>query len=86
MSKKEKKLNFVLLICFFLIIFPRNSFAYLDPGTGSIILQAIAAIFAGIVTWMSFFKNKIKEYFIKIFSKKSPKKNNKEESISKDGQ
>ena len=86
MSKKEKKINFVLLICLFLIIFPRNSFAYLDPGTGSIILQAIAAIFAGIVTWMSFFKNKIKEYFIKIFSKKSPKKNNKEESISKDGQ
>ena len=74
---------FYFILFFFYEI---NAHAYIDPGIGSIILQAIAAIFAGIVTWMSFFKNKIKEYFIKIFSKKSPKKNNKEESISKDGQ
>ncbi len=86
MSKKEKKRNIFLTVCLFLIIFPNNSYAYLDPGTGSIILQALAAIFAGLVTWISFSKNKIKEYFVKIFSKNSHKKDNKEKSISKDGQ
>lgn len=86
MSKKEKKINIVLLASLFQIIFTKNSYAYLDPGTGSIILQALAAIFAGLVTWMSFFKSKIKEFFTKTFSKNSQKKDNKEKTIPKDGQ
>lgn len=35
----------------FLLVIPRDAWAYLDPGTGSLLLQAAAAsIFAGILT------------------------------------
>ena len=63
MSKKEKKINFVLLICLFLIIFPRNSFAYLDPGTGSIILQALLGALAAIGASISIYWSKFKNFF-----------------------
>lgn len=54
-------LLFVLLVCF-----PSNGFAYLDPGTGSYVLQILAAaLFTGVFvlkTWwrkiIGFFKKK----------------------------
>lgn len=42
-----------------------NIFLYLDPGVGSIILQALIAGFLGIAM---FFKN-IKMYFLHLFKK-----------------
>jgi hypothetical protein len=33
-------------IIFFLFFFPANAYAYLDPGTGSIIIQIIIGVFA----------------------------------------
>lgn len=41
-------------------------FLYIDPGTGSLLLQVILG---GIVTFGLFFKNKIKAFF-SIFKKK----------------
>ena len=37
--------------------------AYLDPGTGSLILQAIVAAFAGAVVAVSVYWQKIKAFF-----------------------
>tara|TARA_Y100000590_G_C14998959_1_gene743085 strand:+ start:203 stop:412 length:210 start_codon:yes stop_codon:yes gene_type:complete len=60
-----------------LIIFPSSSaYAYLDPGTGSIILQAIlGAIAAGLMT-IKIWWQKFKSFFSKIlnFSKKNNNK------------
>ena len=54
-----------------------NAYAYLDPATGSIVIQYIVA---GLVTCMAFMKNfwvKFKYFFNKIIKSKSIK--NKEE-------
>ena len=57
-------LRFILLTtCFFFI--NTESYAYLDPGTSSIIIQAIlGAIAAGAVT-IKIYWNKLKSYFKK---------------------
>lgn len=54
------------------------SYAYLDPGTGSFLLQTLAIILATIVTFFKFsikkisnFKNYIKIRILKLFKKKN---------------
>lgn len=42
----------------FVVIF-RQMFAYLDPGSGSLIVQAIIAIIVGILATLAFWKNRI---------------------------
>lgn len=61
--------SFLLGMFIFYGILPNDAHAYLDPGTGSIILQAIAAflVAAGGV-WYAF-KAKIRMYFKKSESK-----------------
>jgi hypothetical protein len=44
-----------------------SAYAYLDPGTGSIILQGIIASIAAGVTAVSFYFNRIKNYLLSIF-------------------
>ena len=68
------KLNsiFFLLI---LIVTPNTSYAYLDPGTGSIILQAILGFIAATVASISIYWTKFKIILKKIFSKKRNQKN-----------
>jgi hypothetical protein len=61
----------ILITSFFFTIFINNkAFAYLDPGTGSIILQALVGAIAAGGTYCSIYWQKVK----KIFSKKTKKK------------
>jgi len=71
-------MNIIFFILTLLLIQTNNAYAYLDPGSGSIILQVILFIFAGIGTFFAFFKSKTKELFNKIFKKKDNKQNNNE--------
>ena len=59
----------------FLLILPVDAQAYLDPGTGSIILQAILGFIAAAITSISIYWSKFKSLINKIFGKK---KNNSE--------
>jgi len=54
----------------FVILFSNNAFAYLDPGTGSIILQAILGAIAAGATWCSMYWQKVKNFFSKKTKKK----------------
>ena len=59
------------LVCLFLfhIVLPSTVYAYLDPGTGSYILQvAIAGVLGGLYALKLFWKN-IKTFFNNIFSR-----------------
>ena len=58
------------LLLLFLIFYPQNAFAYIDPGTGGIIIQAIIGALATISIFFSKIKTKIKEFFLK-FKKKN---------------
>ena len=64
----------ILLIFVFFISISNNAFAYLDPGTGSIILQAIIGAIAAGLTFFTNFWLKVKNFFKKIFKKKDNKK------------
>ena len=66
--------KFFVLVFYFL--FTVNAHAYLDPGTGSMILQLILGGVAAFFATISVFFSKIKNYTKKIFySKNSNSKN-----------
>tara|TARA_B100002052_G_scaffold215693_1_gene197652 strand:+ start:307 stop:513 length:207 start_codon:yes stop_codon:yes gene_type:complete len=67
-----KKIILFLLIYNSVVI--NNAYAYLDPGTGSIILQAILGAIAAGFSYCAFYWNKVKNFFKKLFKKKE--KNN----------
>ena len=50
-----------------------NAYAYLDPGTGSIILQALIAATALVGSYLGFYWRKVKDFFKKLFKKKLDK-------------
>ena len=65
--------DFLTKVVAFLVIIhttlPHTVHAYLDPGTGSYLLQlAIAAILAGLYSVKLFWKN-IKSFFQNVFSR-----------------
>ena len=62
-----KKLCLVIYLYF---CFTSSAYAYLDPGTGSVILSAIVAGIVAVKSYWFLILNKIKN----IFKKKTPKK------------
>ena len=62
------KICFISTVIYFFSL--TNSYAYIDPGSGSIILQAILAFIAAIVSTASFYWNKIKFFLKNKFKKK----------------
>ena len=60
-----------LIVSLFILLNPTYSYAYLDPGTGSIILQAIIGLIAAGVTAISVYWIKFKTILSKIFGRKS---------------
>ena len=63
-------MNKILITSFILIIFLNNkAFAYLDPGTGSIILQSILGMIAAGVSYGTIYWQKIKDFYNKRFKK-----------------
>ena len=68
------KLIFYTIALFYLTI--ENVYAYLDPGSGSIIIQAILFVIAGFGTFFAFFKTKTKNALEKLLKKKDKKKKN----------
>ena len=64
-------MNKVFFITFVFFIFLNNkAFAYLDPGTGSIILQSILGAIAAVVAWGGIYWQKVKDFYNKKFKKK----------------
>ena len=69
----KKKINHYFICLFVYFLFSSNAHAYLDPGTGSIILQAIIAFFAGAAAFVSLYWRKTKSYISNLFSKNKKK-------------
>ena len=62
------KTIFVVLAVFYLVL-TREVYAYLDPGTGSYILQLVIAGILGGLFAIKMFWFKIKSFFVNIFSR-----------------
>ena len=65
-------INITLFFLYF-FLFTSSAFAYLDPGTGSIILQAIVGAFAAFFSTLYIFWEKVKIFFRKVFKKDNKK-------------
>tara|TARA_Y100000816_G_scaffold231791_1_gene177104 strand:- start:148 stop:378 length:231 start_codon:yes stop_codon:yes gene_type:complete len=55
------------IITIFLIV--TNAYAYLDPGSGSFILQAIIGFLAALSASFIYYWTKVKNFFLKLFKK-----------------
>jgi hypothetical protein len=61
-----------ILAVIYSLAFADPAFAYLDPGTGSIILQGLLAFFATVIAAGSFYWQRIKDKLNSLFSRKQP--------------
>lgn len=57
----------------FLVFFSPPALAYLDPGTGSILLQGLIAAVAAAVTYAGLYWRKIKAFFLRLIGRVPPK-------------
>lgn len=71
------KIIFVVLAVFYLAL-TREAYAYLDPGTGSYIIQLIIAALLGGLFALKIFWNKVKYFFVSLFSKKKKDEKNED--------
>lgn len=65
--KYSTKLTYFI---FLYLLIPQNVYAYLDPGTGSFILQLIIATSLGVAFAIKVYLKKIKTFFSNRFSKR----------------
>ena len=68
MKNLIKKKLFVFIVLYF-FVFQTNTNAYIDPGTGSFILQAIITFFAAVIFYLGYPIRIIKQFYKKIFKK-----------------
>ncbi len=71
-----KYFNFITLLAFIMLVLTKNAYSYLDPGTGSYLIQILAAAIFGSLFAIKMFWGKIKEFF----NTKSSGKNKNEKS------
>ena len=53
----------IALILFFFLLFPKTSYAYLDPGIGSYFIQIAIGFMVGAVFATKLYWRKIKDWF-----------------------
>ena len=75
--------NFILVLFFSLLMIadPLVAEAYIDPGTGSIIIQAVIAFIAVIIFYFKFFWRKIRDFFRYFLNKYKKDKDNVETDL-----
>ena len=59
----------LILLVMALFVFPAQAHAYLDPGTGSYIIQIALAALVGALFTVRLFWGRIKAFFRRLFSK-----------------
>lgn len=64
----------LLIYILTIFLYPIAAHAYLDPGFGSLLLQAVIGFFALVVGYVSLYWHKTKNFIIKFF--KNFKSNN----------
>ena len=64
-------MNFKIILSIFIFFLSSvKAYAYLDPGTGSMIIQALLGVLAAIRAYITLYWRKFKNLINKIFQKK----------------
>lgn len=70
---KRPNVSLVILVTAIILTFPKRTYAYLDPGSGSYIIQMFAAtLFASLYLVKKFWSN-IKVFITGLFNNKTAK-------------
>ena len=56
-------LNLLYLTLIFIFVLEQNSYAYIDPGTGAVIIQAIIGAVAAVTIFFGNIKKRLKKIF-----------------------
>ena len=64
---KSKTIIYIIIFYFF----ANQANAYIDPGTGGILLQALLAAVAAVGAFFTFYWRKLKDFINKIFKNKN---------------
>jgi len=75
---KQYKMMLLFFGIFFLML-PQTAYSYLDPGTGSYVIQVLLAAFVGAAFTVKIYWAKIKMVFVNLFMKKSQKRQDNQE-------
>lgn len=65
------KLYWALTTLLALILFAKSAYAYLDPGTGSMLVQAVIAAVAAVSVSLGVFRRRIRLFLGRIFGWKN---------------
>ena len=61
--------NYIIYSVILYFSYTSNAYAYLDPGTGSIIISTLIAFFVAAWNYIKLYYNKIKEFLKNKFKK-----------------
>ncbi|MCK4431043.1 MAG: hypothetical protein KAW19_07045 [Candidatus Aminicenantes bacterium] len=75
MNKTKRISRILLLFVVGIMAFPKCIFAYIDPGSGSYIIQMMIAVFIGISFAVRVYWKKIKAFLSGVFKKNSGDEN-----------
>ena len=64
-----KKLAVILLSIFLVLIFVNQSYAYIDPGTGSMLVQTVLAAIAAVSVSIGIFWHRIRSFLNRLFNR-----------------
>lgn len=64
-----KKLAGILMSIFFVLVVVNQSYAYIDPGTGSMLVQAVLAAIAAVSVSIGIFWRRIRSFLGRLFGR-----------------
>lgn len=67
------KKTFIALLLFYVTLFPQRAHAYLDPSTGSYIIQIVGAAIFGSLFALKVWWRQITGFISKVFKRKEKK-------------
>ena len=62
--------KFILVAAYALTLAPATAYAYLDPGTGSFILQMLIAGLLGAILYVRLAWDRTRQFFARLFSRR----------------
>jgi len=68
MNQNFMRFYFKLLISI-IIISPKLAYAYIDPGTGSMLIQALLAVLAAVSVSLGLFWQRIRSFFSRLLNR-----------------
>ena len=67
--KPISKWSVFKLVLYSLVFFPNMAYAYIDPGTGSMMIQALLALIATVSVSIGIFWRRIRSFFVRLLGR-----------------